>query len=101
MFGVATSTFLICLMAGLGPAMAQTAAQRAPDRPAVESRLLHCQCGIMCLCAHSQRWSGPCNIKLLACRAFQVRKSRKSDSSLGHVGRHHDHPHPTRPQGTA
>ena len=34
MFGVATSTFLICLMAGLGPAMAQTAAQRAPDRPA-------------------------------------------------------------------
>src|SRR5437773_7203720 len=34
MFGVPTSAFLICLMAGLGPAMAQTAAQRAPDRPA-------------------------------------------------------------------
>jgi enterochelin esterase family protein len=34
MFGVATSAFLICLMAGLGPAMAQTPAQRPPDRQA-------------------------------------------------------------------
>jgi enterochelin esterase-like enzyme len=34
MFGVATSAFLICLMAGLGPAMAQTPAQRFPDRQA-------------------------------------------------------------------
>ena len=34
MFGVATSTFLICLMAGLGPAMAQTPAQHPPDRQA-------------------------------------------------------------------
>src|SRR6266851_849298 len=34
MFGVPTSAFLICLMAGLGPAMAQTPAQRPPDRPA-------------------------------------------------------------------
>src|ERR1039457_6163578 len=34
MFGVPTSAFLICLMAGLGPAMAQTPAQRPPDRQA-------------------------------------------------------------------
>src|SRR5229473_3250654 len=32
MFGVPTSAFLICLMAGLGAAMAQTPAQRPPDR---------------------------------------------------------------------
>jgi len=31
MFGVPTSAFLICLMAGLGPAMAQTAAQHPPE----------------------------------------------------------------------
>src|SRR6266446_2616769 len=34
MFGVPTSAFLICLMAGLGPAMAQTRPQRPPDRQA-------------------------------------------------------------------
>src|ERR1019366_4512472 len=34
MFGVPTSAFLICLMAGLGPTMAQTSAQRPPDRQA-------------------------------------------------------------------
>ena len=33
MFGVATSAFLICLMAGLGPAMAQTPAQRLSAGP--------------------------------------------------------------------
>ena len=32
MFRVPTSAFLICLMAGLGPAMAQTPAERPPDR---------------------------------------------------------------------
>src|ERR1035438_982975 len=34
MFGVPTSAFLICLMAGLGPAMAQTPAQSPPDKQA-------------------------------------------------------------------
>jgi enterochelin esterase-like enzyme len=34
MFGVPTSAFLICLMAGLGPEMAQTPAQHPPDRQA-------------------------------------------------------------------
>jgi hypothetical protein len=34
MFGVPTSAFLICLMAGLGLAMAQTPAPRPPDRQA-------------------------------------------------------------------
>src|SRR6267142_1955246 len=34
MFGVPTSAFLTCLMAGLGPAMAQTPARRPPDRQA-------------------------------------------------------------------
>jgi enterochelin esterase-like enzyme len=34
MFGVPTKAFLICLMAGLGPVMAQTPAQRPPDRQA-------------------------------------------------------------------
>ena len=34
MFRVPTSAFLICLMAGLGPAIAQTPAQRPPDRQA-------------------------------------------------------------------
>src|SRR5450432_396884 len=34
MFGVPTKAFLICLMASLGPAMAQTPAQRSPDRQA-------------------------------------------------------------------
>src|SRR5450631_4911053 len=32
MFGVPTPALLICLMAGLGPAMAQTPAPRPPDR---------------------------------------------------------------------
>ena len=31
MFGVPTSAFLLCLMAGLGPAMAQTPAQRPSE----------------------------------------------------------------------
>src|ERR1700752_5035331 len=34
MFGVSTSAFLICLMAGLGPAMAQSPAQLPADRQA-------------------------------------------------------------------
>src|SRR5678815_4359200 len=34
MFGVPTSAFLICLMAGLGPVMAQTPAQPPPNRQA-------------------------------------------------------------------
>jgi enterochelin esterase-like enzyme len=34
MFGVPTSAFLICLMAGLGPVMAQAPAQRPPNRQA-------------------------------------------------------------------
>src|SRR6202140_5172505 len=34
MFGVPTRAFLICLMAGLGPAMAQTPVQRPPGRQA-------------------------------------------------------------------
>jgi enterochelin esterase-like enzyme len=34
MFGVPTSAFLICLMAGLGPAMAQTPAQSPADKQA-------------------------------------------------------------------
>src|ERR1700680_4837408 len=32
MFGVPTSAFLICLMAGFGPAVAQTPAQSPPDK---------------------------------------------------------------------
>lgn len=35
MFGVATSAFLICLMVGVRPALAQTPAQRPPDRQAL------------------------------------------------------------------
>ena len=34
MFGVPISAFLICLLAGSGPAMAQTPAQRHPDKQA-------------------------------------------------------------------
>src|ERR1700688_1899313 len=34
MFGISTSAFLICLMAGLGPAMAQTPAQPPPGKQA-------------------------------------------------------------------
>ncbi len=36
MFGVATGALFICLMVGVRPAMAQTPAQRPPDRQAPE-----------------------------------------------------------------